>query len=141
MSTTGIPQAWARSRIPMGWAKRIARSRIPTAWAQGYAAKGKRNGKKKDNEETVANEEIVQWECEEMFDASTADHAAFGLSEDMTDWDLDNAYRQLAKQIHPDKNAGTEESKENFQRMKERYDVLKARPWAVACARAPWRGR
>merc|ERR1719235_1715850 len=49
----------------------------------------------------------------------------FGLSCDATEKDLDNAYRKLAKQMHPDKNGGTEEAKKKFQNMKERYEALK----------------
>jgi len=52
----------------------------------------------------------------------------FGLnSETATLKDLDNAYRRLAKQMHPDKNGGTEEAKIKFQQMKERYEELKAK--------------
>merc|ERR1711896_124231 len=54
-----------------------------------------------------------------------ADLAYFGLSEDCTDRDLDVAYRQLSKKMHPDKNGGTEESKRRFQEMKTRYEDLK----------------
>lgn len=49
----------------------------------------------------------------------------FGLSEDASDKELDIAYRALAKKMHPDKNGGTEEAKEKFQCMKERYEALK----------------
>lgn len=49
----------------------------------------------------------------------------FGLGPDATDRDLDVAYRQLSKKMHPDKNGGTEESKRRFQEMKTRYEELK----------------
>jgi hypothetical protein len=49
----------------------------------------------------------------------------FGLSADATDRELDQAYRQLSKKMHPDKNGGTEESKRRFQEMKTRYEELK----------------
>jgi len=49
----------------------------------------------------------------------------FGISEFATEKELDIAYRKLAKQMHPDKNGGTEEAKKRFQQMKERYEVLK----------------
>jgi len=49
----------------------------------------------------------------------------FGLDEDASDKDLDNAYRRMAKQLHPDKNGGTESAKMRFQHMKERYEALK----------------
>lgn len=54
-----------------------------------------------------------------------ANYAFFGLSEDATDADVDRAYKKLAKQMHPDKNGGTEFAKERFQQMKERYEALK----------------
>jgi len=54
-----------------------------------------------------------------------ANLAYFGLSEGCTDRELDVAYRQLSKKMHPDKNGGTEESKERFQEMKTRYEDLK----------------
>ncbi|CAL1151841.1 unnamed protein product [Cladocopium goreaui] len=34
-------------------------------------------------------------------------------------------YRKLAKKMHPDKNGGTDEAKQRFQAMKERYEALK----------------
>merc|ERR1719272_111290 len=49
----------------------------------------------------------------------------FGLSESATDRELDVAYRQLSKKMHPDKNGGTEDSKTRFQEMKTRYEALK----------------
>merc|ERR1712048_1140098 len=49
----------------------------------------------------------------------------FGLPKDATEKQLDNAYRSLAKKMHPDKNGGTEEAKKRFQNMKDRYDKLK----------------
>lgn len=49
----------------------------------------------------------------------------FGLTADASDKDLDNAYRKLAKKMHPDKNGGTEAAKKRFQQMKERYEVIK----------------
>jgi curved DNA-binding protein CbpA len=49
----------------------------------------------------------------------------FGLDADATEKDLDNAYRKLARQWHPDKNGGTDEAKKRFQNMKERYEALK----------------
>jgi len=41
--------------------------------------------------------------------------------------DLDNAYRQIARKMHPDKNGGTDQAKERFQTMKQRYERLKKR--------------
>jgi len=51
----------------------------------------------------------------------------FDLDENATMRDLDNAYRKLAKKMHPDKNGGTDEAKQRFQAMKERYEALKKR--------------
>lgn len=56
-----------------------------------------------------------------------ANYAFFGLTEDASDADLDRAYKKMAKQMHPDKNGGTEAAKERFQQMKERYEALKNR--------------
>lgn len=49
----------------------------------------------------------------------------FGFSAEPTEKQLDNAYRKLARQMHPDKNGGTEEAKDRFQAMKSRYERLK----------------
>jgi hypothetical protein len=49
----------------------------------------------------------------------------FGLTYDASDRDLENAYRKLAKKLHPDKNGGTDEAKKRFQQMKERYEAIK----------------
>lgn len=54
-------------------------------------------------------------------------YAFFGLApEAASDKDLEAAYRRLAKQLHPDKNGGTEEAKERFQEMHARYEMLLA---------------
>jgi len=49
----------------------------------------------------------------------------FGLTADSSDKELDQAYRSLAKRMHPDKNGGTDDAKRRFQQMKERYELLK----------------
>lgn len=49
----------------------------------------------------------------------------FGLRRGSTEQDLDKAYRQRARDMHPDKNGGTEEAKERFQHMRLRYEALK----------------
>jgi len=64
---------------------------------------------------------LSQWEQL----SEKANLAFFGLSEGATDRELDVAYRQLSKKMHPDKNGGTEESKQRFQEMKTRYEALK----------------
>jgi len=55
------------------------------------------------------------------------DYRFFGLDSSASEKDLDSAYRRLAKQMHPDKNGGTEEAKLRFQGMKERYEALRRR--------------
>lgn len=53
-------------------------------------------------------------------------YSYFGLvREEATEKDLDVAYRKLARSMHPDKNGGTEEAKDRFQKMKSRYEELK----------------
>jgi predicted RNA-binding Zn-ribbon protein involved in translation (DUF1610 family) len=64
---------------------------------------------------------LSQWESI----GEKANLAFFGLSAGATDRELDVAYRQLSKKMHPDKNGGTEESKQRFQDMKTRYEALK----------------
>jgi len=59
--------------------------------------------------------------------ADSADYHFFGLCPDCSEHDLDLAYRKMAKQLHPDKNGGTEYAKRRFQNMKERYESLKQR--------------
>mmetsp|Transcript_17419 Transcript_17419/g.47573 ORF Transcript_17419/g.47573 Transcript_17419/m.47573 type:complete len:1326 (-) Transcript_17419:139-4116(-) len=49
----------------------------------------------------------------------------FGLAREASEKELDAAYKALAKKMHPDKNGGTEEAKNAFQNMKERYEALK----------------
>lgn len=51
--------------------------------------------------------------------------AFFNLPETCSAKDLDNAYRRLARSMHPDKNGGTEMAKERFQAMRARYEELK----------------
>jgi len=51
--------------------------------------------------------------------------AFFELPEGCKEKDLDNAYRRLARSMHPDKNGGTEDAKERFQTMRAKYEELK----------------
>jgi len=51
--------------------------------------------------------------------------AYFGLAEGAAPKELDNAYRRLARAMHPDKNGGTAEASRVFQSMKEKYEELK----------------
>jgi len=69
--------------------------------------------------------ECRQAELKRLADA--ADCAFFGVTPDADIKDIDNAYRKLARKMHPDKNGGTEEAKERFQAMKARYEALKER--------------
>jgi len=69
--------------------------------------------------------------------AESADLNFFGLDPSATEKDLDNAYRRLAKKMHPDKNGGNEHAKERFQKMRERYEALKARRFGTNEADKP----
>lgn len=69
--------------------------------------------------------ESHQAELEKMVDAYN--YTYFGLEVGAPEKALDNAYRKLAKKMHPDKNGGTEDAKQRFQQMKERYEALKTR--------------
>jgi len=51
--------------------------------------------------------------------------AVFGLGEGADVKELDNAYRKLARAMHPDKNGGSDEAKHRFQAMKEKYEELR----------------
>lgn len=54
-----------------------------------------------------------------------ANLAFFGLAADAEEKDLNLAYRQMAKKMHPDKNGGSEDAKEKFQQMQDKYERLK----------------
>ena len=49
-----------------------------------------------------------------------------GVSRSSSDADIKTAYRKMAKQFHPDKNAGDAASGEKFKEIGEAYAVLKA---------------
>lgn len=51
----------------------------------------------------------------------------FNLTDGASEKELDVAYRKLARSMHPDKNGGTEEAKERFQAMNQRYKDMKAK--------------
>lgn len=53
------------------------------------------------------------------------DYIFFGLDKASTLKDLEQAYRKLARRMHPDKNGGSDEAKSKFQDLKERYEKLK----------------
>lgn len=47
-----------------------------------------------------------------------------GLSKDASDADIKKAYRKLALQYHPDKNAGDEKAEARFKEIGEAYTIL-----------------
>ncbi|MEJ2618561.1 MAG: DnaJ domain-containing protein, partial [Ignavibacteriaceae bacterium] len=48
-----------------------------------------------------------------------------GIEKSATDADIQKAYRDLAKQYHPDKNPGNKTAEEKFKEISEAYEVLK----------------
>ena len=48
-----------------------------------------------------------------------------GLSKDATENDIKKAYRKLAMEYHPDRNAGNKGAEEKFKEASEAYEVLK----------------
>ena len=51
-------------------------------------------------------------------------YAALGISSDASDKDVQRAYRKLAKQYHPDANAGDAAAEERFKEVSAAHDVL-----------------
>jgi molecular chaperone DnaJ len=51
-------------------------------------------------------------------------YAALGVSSDASDKDIQRAYRKLAKQYHPDANAGDAAAEERFKDVSAAHDVL-----------------
>jgi molecular chaperone DnaJ len=51
-------------------------------------------------------------------------YAALGISSDASDKDIQRAYRKLAKQYHPDANAGDAAAEERFKEVSAAHDVL-----------------
>jgi len=52
-------------------------------------------------------------------------YSLLGIPRDASDDDLKKAYRKLAMQYHPDRNAGSKDSEERFKEITEAYDVLR----------------
>src|SRR5947208_310458 len=52
-------------------------------------------------------------------------YEVLGLSKSANADDLKKAYRKMAMQYHPDRNAGDEKAAEQFREINEAYDVLK----------------
>ncbi|HVF06488.1 MAG TPA: molecular chaperone DnaJ [Frankiaceae bacterium] len=51
-------------------------------------------------------------------------YAALGVPKDATAADIKKAYRQLARDLHPDKNKGDRQAEERFKEVSEAYAVL-----------------
>jgi molecular chaperone DnaJ len=51
-------------------------------------------------------------------------YSVLGLSKGATEKEITRAYRKLAKQYHPDANAGNKEAEERFKEVSAAYDVL-----------------
>ena len=51
-------------------------------------------------------------------------YAILGVSSDASEEDIKKAYRELAKEHHPDKNKGNKESEEKFKKISAAYDVI-----------------
>src|SRR2546421_10650137 len=51
-------------------------------------------------------------------------YAVLGLSKGATEKEITRAYRKLAKQYHPDANAGNKDAEERFKEVSAAYDVL-----------------
>lgn len=52
-------------------------------------------------------------------------YTILGVSKTANDDEIKSAYRNLAKQYHPDKNQGNKEAEEKFKNISEAYEVLK----------------
>ncbi|KAF6780075.1 hypothetical protein AHF37_00358 [Paragonimus kellicotti] len=51
-------------------------------------------------------------------------YAFFGVSDDCSTKDVKRAYKEKARQLHPDKNKDNPKAKEEFQQLKDYYDIL-----------------
>ena len=51
-------------------------------------------------------------------------YAALGVAKDASAADIKKAYRQLARDLHPDKNTGDKQAEERFKEVSEAYAVL-----------------
>jgi curved DNA-binding protein CbpA len=73
----------------------------------------------KENQRYFAKKKEVEETCDKQH------YKYFGLSDSATEKEINNAYRKRAREMHPDKNGGTEAAKERFQVMKDKYEALK----------------
>ena len=48
-----------------------------------------------------------------------------GVARNASEPDLKSAYRRLAKEFHPDRNAGDKEAERKFKEVNEAYEALK----------------
>lgn len=51
-------------------------------------------------------------------------YKVLGLKRDASQKEIQRAYRDLARKVHPDMNPGDQKAKEKFQRIQQAYDVL-----------------
>src|SRR4029079_19511500 len=51
-------------------------------------------------------------------------YAELGVSKDASEKEITRAYRKLAKQFHPDANAGDKDAEERFKEISAAHDVL-----------------
>lgn len=56
---------------------------------------------------------------------ATDPYTELGVKRDASDADIQKAFRKLAKELHPDKNAGNKATEERFKRVTAAYDFLK----------------
>ncbi|MEM0964161.1 MAG: DnaJ domain-containing protein, partial [Bacteroidota bacterium] len=71
-------------------------------------------------------------------------YEVLGVAEDATDKAIKSAYRKLAQQYHPDRNAGDTSAEERFKEIQAAYDVLGDKTKRAAHDRArrdPFGGR
>ena len=51
-------------------------------------------------------------------------YKVLGVKRDASQKEIQRAYRELARKLHPDMNPGDAKAKEKFQRVQQAYDVL-----------------
>src|SRR3954454_23271190 len=63
-------------------------------------------------------------------------YEVLGVPAGATSEELHDAYREMVKLHHPDRNGGSPESTRRFQEIQEAYDELRARPVPPRAARS-----